>query len=156
MQEATMQSSGLVEDRLSTAQLTVPRRVVRLTVKMLFFMLVSLVAVFMIMPFAWMVITSIKPNHEIFTIKIIWIPSRVSLHSYKAVFAAAPFLRYMLNSLYITGVESGGLDLVGADGTYKAFLAVGRVPTNCVFAAGPVFRKIATRSVDPAGPTVPV
>ncbi len=114
MQDATMQSSGLVEDRLSTAKLTVPRRVVRLTVKILFFMLVSLVAVFMIAPFAWMVITSIKPTHEIFTIKIIWIPSRVSLHSYKAVFAAAPFLRYMLNSLYISGVDTASSLLFSA------------------------------------------
>jgi gluconolactonase len=40
---------------------------------------------------------------------------------------------------YITGVESGGLDLVAADGTYKAFLPVGRIPTNCVFSGSTLY-----------------
>lgn len=35
--------------------------------------------------------------------------------------------------LYITGTSSHGLDVVTATGTYKAFISLGGVPTNCAF-----------------------
>ena len=34
---------------------------------------------------------------------------------------------------YVTGVDSGTVEIVAADGTPRGRLAVGRVPTNCLF-----------------------
>ncbi len=100
-------SSGLIEDRIRTSQKhhSISYRIMRISAKTVLFLIVLIVAVFMLAPFAWMVITSIKPKAEIFTLKIIWFPSRVTFDSYRAVFAAAPFFRYMLNSLIISGVD---------------------------------------------------
>ncbi|MCB1486071.1 MAG: SMP-30/gluconolactonase/LRE family protein [Bauldia sp.] len=36
-------------------------------------------------------------------------------------------------SLYITGVDSGGVEVVARDGAYLGRVPVGRIPTNCLF-----------------------
>jgi multiple sugar transport system permease protein len=104
---SSLGETGLMEGRLSdSARRGAPASgLIRFSVKALLFIIVSIVAVFMIAPFAWMVITSIKPKAEIFTLKIIWWPSRVTFDSYRDVFTAAPFLRYMLNSLIISSTD---------------------------------------------------
>jgi gluconolactonase len=42
-------------------------------------------------------------------------------------------------TFYITSTGSGGLDIVGADGSYLGFLEVGGIPTNCAFAGSSLF-----------------
>ncbi len=41
--------------------------------------------------------------------------------------------------LYVTTVTSGGIDIVSADGSDVRFLAVGAVPTNCVFSGSTLY-----------------
>jgi gluconolactonase len=41
--------------------------------------------------------------------------------------------------LYVTTVTSGGIDVVARDGTVAGFVAVGSVPTNCVFAGSTLY-----------------
>ena len=102
-----MKESGLIEDRIRSSQRynTLSYRFMNFTGRTIVFLIVSIVAIFMIAPFAWMVMTSIKPKPEIFTLKIRWIPSRVTFESYRDVFAAAPFFRYMLNSIFVSSVD---------------------------------------------------
>ncbi len=66
--------------------------------------LIALVGVTMVIPFYWMFVTSFKNDPEIFTIPIKWWPSKATLKQYVAVFHAAPFGRYLVNSFVVSGV----------------------------------------------------
>lgn len=42
-------------------------------------------------------------------------------------------------TFYITSTGSGGLDIVGPDGSYLGFIEVGDIPTNCAFSDSSLF-----------------
>jgi len=50
-----------------------------------------------------MVSTSLKPDHELFTERIVWIPSRVSWENYQKALSAFPFWLYVRNTLLVAG-----------------------------------------------------
>lgn len=52
----------------------------------------------MMVPFFWMLSTSLKSLDEVQSWPIIWIPSRLLWENYPAVFERTPFARYLLNS----------------------------------------------------------
>jgi multiple sugar transport system permease protein len=64
----------------------------------LFYAVLIGVAVIMALPFYWMLVTSFKPNEDIFRDPIEWIPMRVTLEHYIKAFTLVPFERYFLNS----------------------------------------------------------
>jgi multiple sugar transport system permease protein len=59
------------------------------------------VALLVIMPFIWMISTSLKEPSEIFRYPPTWIPKAWNWKNYSDAFRAAPFGRYFLNSLII-------------------------------------------------------
>ena len=73
--------------------------------------LLTLLAIFFIFPLLFMFVASFKPEHDIFSdaAGIVWafIPRTVSLENYDAVFRRAPFLRYLFNSVLVTGITVG-------------------------------------------------
>lgn len=62
--------------------------------------------IFMVLPFIWMVVTSIKPATEVLSYPPSFVPKSPTLDNYRAVFSAAPFLRYFLNTLFISTVST--------------------------------------------------
>ncbi len=68
-------------------------------------------AVIMLMPFAWMVSTSLKAQNEVFAYPPQWIPSQFLWSNYAQAWAAAPFGRYFINSA-IVAMAVTFLDLV--------------------------------------------
>jgi ABC-type glycerol-3-phosphate transport system permease component len=68
-------------------------------------------AVVMLMPFAWMVSTSLKAQNEVFAYPPQWIPSQFLWSNYAQAWAAAPFGRYFINS-GIVALAVTFLDLV--------------------------------------------
>ncbi|MCI3922810.1 carbohydrate ABC transporter permease [Paenibacillus sp. TRM 82003] len=58
----------------------------------------------MILPFFWMVSTSLKPANEVMLMPPKWIPSTLQIGNYAEAFKVAPFGRYFLNSLLIVVV----------------------------------------------------
>ena len=74
----------------------------------LFYAVLVAVAIIMVLPFYWMFVTSLKPNQDIFTDPIRWIPERVTLEHYVKAFTLVPFGRYFLNSfvMAVMGVVS--------------------------------------------------
>jgi multiple sugar transport system permease protein len=69
-----------------------------ITRETLFYAVLLLVAFFMVLPFYWMLVTSFKPNEDIFSDPIRWIPDRVTLEHYLKAFTLVPFGRYFWNS----------------------------------------------------------
>lgn len=71
----------------------------------LFYVGVSLVALFMILPFVWMISTSLKESEAVMVLPIKWIPEKVSFKAYRDLFTIstmAPFHRAAFNSLVVS------------------------------------------------------
>jgi multiple sugar transport system permease protein len=56
----------------------------------------------MIVPFLWMVITSLKTTDQIFTWPPVWIPKPVVWYNYVKATSYFPFFRYLQNTAFIT------------------------------------------------------
>ncbi|RPI65615.1 MAG: carbohydrate ABC transporter permease, partial [Ignavibacteriales bacterium] len=59
-------------------------------------------ALFFILPFLWIISTSLKGDTQIFTIPPQWIPDTFNWENYAKVFDRMPFLIYLKNSVFIT------------------------------------------------------
>lgn len=106
-------------------------------------------------PFAWQVVTSLKPSAELTRLPPLW-PSRLTLEHYRAVLADAGFMRLAANSLGIaalTGLASlaaGSLagfalaffPLRGKGALLAAALAVAMLPSISIL--GPLYLLIRT------------
>lgn len=80
------------------------KKVSEIIVNFIWYAALLLLSILMVLPFFWTVITSLKPNNEIFNFS--WIISNFTFQHYKEVFQTVPFGRYFLNSTFlaVTGV----------------------------------------------------
>lgn len=69
--------------------------------KILFYSIISIIAVIVIIPFFWMISTSLKERGALMAIPIQWIPDKVSFEAYQKLFKIFPFGRAILNSMYV-------------------------------------------------------
>lgn len=67
---------------------------------------------FAIVPLYWILITSLKPESEIYTFPLQYFPSEISFESYARLFGFANFGRYFANSLMVTLSASLGAVIV--------------------------------------------
>ncbi|EXJ24096.1 N-Acetyl-D-glucosamine ABC transport system, permease protein 2 [Alkalibacterium sp. AK22] len=70
--------------------------------------LLTIGAVSMLIPFIWMVSTSLKTPAEAVAMPPVWWPSVLRFENYARAFEVAPFGRYFLNSVFITTVSTLG------------------------------------------------
>jgi len=63
---------------------------------------------FAVLPFFWVLITSLKPMDEIFTFPLKYFPSRISLSGYAKLLGFAKFGTYFINSLWISLLAATG------------------------------------------------
>ena len=78
----------------------------RMTRMVLVYITILVGAVALMVPFFWMLSTSLKSLDEVQTWPITWIPDRFLWENYAEVFARTPFARYLLNSVIIA---TGGI-----------------------------------------------
>ena len=69
--------------------------------KILWYVVTTVGAVAMLLPFAWMISTSFKAENEIFTVPISWIPSQINFDNYSRALKVVPIFKCMLNTLII-------------------------------------------------------
>ncbi|MGE5598166.1 MAG: carbohydrate ABC transporter permease [Bacteroidota bacterium] len=77
----------------------------RVALAVCFYTAISLVALAMVVPFLWMISTSLKRFEAIYILPIQWIPREISFQSYIDVLTIdtiAPFYRAFLNSLFVS------------------------------------------------------
>ncbi len=65
-------------------------------------LLLVLMLVFALAPFAWMTITAIKPSNEVYTNPITWWPSRPTLQSFVTVLTKTDFPRVIANTAFVS------------------------------------------------------
>ncbi len=64
--------------------------------------LLVITGILMLIPVAWVVLESIEPASEQFLLPPVWVPTQVTLASYRTLFSAAPFLLNIINSLVVS------------------------------------------------------
>ncbi len=74
--------------------------------KILFYMIISIIAISAIVPFLWMLSTSFKAREAIHTIPIRWIPKEPSVEAYTQIFKLSNvnFARSIVNSFYVSSM----------------------------------------------------
>jgi multiple sugar transport system permease protein len=76
--------------------------------KLLLHLLLILGGLVMIVPFAWMVSTSLKSGEYVLSMPPQWIPSPATLDSYRRIFDLYPIGRMLFNSLLVAGLTTLG------------------------------------------------
>ncbi len=77
-----------------------------------------LLAAFCILPFFWILSTSLKPDDAIFSLTPRWIPPHPTLIHFQQLLGDTPFVRYFLNSILVSTVTAFWSVLVGICGAY--------------------------------------
>ncbi len=88
----------------------------------------------MLLPFLWMISTSLKPANEVLTMPPRWIPSVFRWQNYVEAWNAAPFGRYFLNSFFLAIVTTIGEVLCTVLAAY-AFAKMDFFGRNVIFIA---------------------
>ncbi|HEV7247476.1 MAG TPA: carbohydrate ABC transporter permease [Shinella sp.] len=70
-------------------------------------------------PLIWMVLTSIKPQNELFKIPPSILPQQVTFEHYAILLQKTPFLRYFANSMILATATTVLVIIVGALGAYS-------------------------------------
>lgn len=95
-----------------------------------------------VIPFLWMLSTSVKPEAEVLSTIPHWMPSHFQFQNYRAAFDSSPFVQYFFNSVAIAGLETvvdlpvgamaafafARLEFFGKRGLFLVFLATMMVP----------------------------
>ena len=68
----------------------------------------------MLLPFFWMISTSLKVESDIFSVPINWLPSEVTFENFIRAFEVVPIFQYMKNTLVIAGGKIFGEVFVSA------------------------------------------
>jgi ABC-type glycerol-3-phosphate transport system permease component len=89
------------------------------------------VALIMILPFYWMIITSVMPVQDIQSFPPKFFPNRITLSHFMEAFTKAPWFRYYLNSFVVATVSVGLSLLFGLFAGYA--FAVYRFPFQNFF-----------------------
>ncbi|WP_179394756.1 carbohydrate ABC transporter permease [Lacticaseibacillus absianus] len=76
--------------------------------KVLLYAIVALGALTMLIPFLWMISTSLKTSPETIKTPPVWIPKALQWGNYLKAWQAAPFARYFVNSVVVTTVTTVG------------------------------------------------
>lgn len=117
---------------------------VRLLGRILFGLAAALIVLWSVGPFAWMVITSVKPDRDLLTLPPI-LPSQLSADHYQQLFAAQPFYRYIVNSVIVSVATTAVCLVVGSLAGY-AFGRLqfpGRIPLLLTVLVVSMFPQIA-------------
>ncbi|MBD2846617.1 carbohydrate ABC transporter permease [Paenibacillus sp. IB182496] len=61
----------------------------------------AMIAIVMFLPFYWSLLTAVKPNEEIFTIPIRWVPTSITFEHFVTAFTTVPFGLYFWNSFVL-------------------------------------------------------
>lgn len=107
-----------------------------------FYLVASIIAVIISIPFFWMIITSFKDSGALLAIPVQWIPEEPTWQAYKDIFSLFPFGRAIGNSLFISVSSTAiallsasmaafafaKLDFKGREMLFKIFLATMMIP----------------------------
>lgn len=86
--------------------------------KILFWLAVAGIVAFCLAPIIWQLLTSVKVNEDIAAIPNVYIPTRYTFQHYVELFTRRPFLRYILNSAFVSVVSTLVCLAIGSPAAY--------------------------------------
>jgi len=89
---------------------------VKLLARAGFGLLAGAIVLFALLPFAYAIVTSLRPASELF--EPAWLPASLTLANYAAVFSEQPFGRNVLNSILVSGTVVAFAMLAGTTAAY--------------------------------------
>jgi multiple sugar transport system permease protein len=107
--------------------------------------LLVLMLVWTLVPFYWMLTTSLKRDKEIYGFEATLIPRHPTLDAYRRLFAQTPFVKYMRNSTIIAVSTTLASLVFGCLGAYA--LARLRFPGRTLIARGLIFTYLVPPSL---------
>jgi len=93
--------------------------------------------VWTLVPFYWMLVTSLKKDKEIYGFEATLVPRQPNLDAYRRLFAQTPFVKYLVNSTIIAVSTTAASLVLGCLGAYA--LARLRFPGRRLIARGLIF-----------------
>ena len=108
-------------------------------------LLLAVLLVWTLVPFYWMVATSLKKDKEIYGFEATLVPRHPTLDAYRRLFAQTPFVKYLRNSTIIAVTTTVGSLVLGSLGAYA--LARLRFPGRSVIARGLIFTYLVPQSL---------
>ena len=112
--DATTPGSGPRRPTSTVDPVASRRRRRRLTSRAVLYTVMTAGAAFMVLPFVWMVLTSLKTPVEIASFPPTWIPGEWRFENYTEALRAAPFAYYFRNSLIISIGQTLGTVVFGS------------------------------------------
>lgn len=97
------------------------------------YLLLTLGALLMLLPFVWMISTSLKASNEVMIMPPQWIPGDFQWENYSKAFEVAPFARYAFNSIFVLIASTLG-ELITTILAAYAFSRVQFYGENIIFA----------------------
>ncbi len=115
--------------------------------RLILHLLMIALAILMLIPFVWMVSTSVKPADQILSLTPEWLPDEIVLENFSFVWNAVPFLQFYTNSLLVATVTTlstaflaalagyalAKFEFPGRDLIFISFLATMMVPSQVTF-----------------------
>ncbi len=86
----------------------------RLMRKFLVHILLIFLSIIFLIPLFWMISTSLKPNEEVISTPIRWIPTSPKWDNYLRAIRTFPFLLYLRNTIFLTTINTVGTLLTGS------------------------------------------
>jgi len=88
------------------------------TKKIILWLGVILLLIFVMLPILWQILTSLKVNDEIQAVPNVYIPSEITLKHYIELFQRKPFIFYILNSALVSIVSTVLCLAIGSPAAY--------------------------------------
>ncbi|MFB6851120.1 MULTISPECIES: carbohydrate ABC transporter permease [unclassified Streptomyces] len=82
------------------------------------YVLLVIVAVAVLLPFIWMLVSSLKDDRDVFTVPIQWIPHEFKWSNFTSIWTRIPFAAYLGNSLFLSIVITFLQVLTGSFAAY--------------------------------------
>lgn len=108
MKEAVEKETAVKASATSAVQIEDANSKMDILQKSIVYILLGLGALTMLIPFFWMVSTSLKTPGEAVAMPPVWIPKVLRFENYQNALRAAPFDRYFLNSVLVTLLSTAG------------------------------------------------
>jgi multiple sugar transport system permease protein len=107
--------------------------------------LLVVMLIWTLVPFYWMIATSLKKDKEIYGFEATLVPRHPTLDAYRLLFAKTPFVKYVRNSTIIAVATTAASLVLGCLGAYA--LARLRFPGRKAIARGLVFTYLVPPSL---------
>ena len=72
--------------------------------KIVIFLVLLILAIFVLIPFFWMLSSSFKQNNEVFSVPIKWIPNEFHWDNYSKIWTTIPLATFMKNTIFLSVV----------------------------------------------------